>query len=78
MAKKKGKLGQAASAKQQSNEKSIELLKRRLDDSEPEGTKRLNAEIPVSLHAELKKRAADQGRSMTKLLTEVLQWYLSH
>jgi len=40
-------------------------------------TKRLNAEIPVTLHKKLKMLAIKQDKSITDLLIEIVNEYLS-
>ncbi len=42
-----------------------------------EEKKRLHVHIPASLHLTLKRRAVDEERDMTELVTEALQQYLS-
>lgn len=41
-----------------------------------EEKRRLHVHIPVSLHRTLKRRAADQDRDMTEIVTEALEKYL--
>ena len=42
-----------------------------------EPKKRLNADIPVSLHAQFKARVAGEGRKMNEVLVELVEEYLS-
>jgi len=42
-----------------------------------EETRRLNADIPVSLHRKLKIRATEEGRTITELLIELLEREIS-
>ena len=42
-----------------------------------EEKKRLHVHIPASLHRTLKRRAVDQDRDMTELVTEALERYLA-
>ena len=50
---------------------------RLLSDVAKEETKRLNANIPISLHTKIKIRAAEEGRDMTELVIDALGEYLS-
>ena len=42
-----------------------------------EDTKRLNAEIPVSLHNQIKIRAVEEGRNIVDLVVDALNDYLN-
>lgn len=50
---------------------------RALDEVIKEDTKRLNVDIPVSLHTRLKMRAAEEGTTIRILTQKVLETYLS-
>lgn len=54
----------------------INALKETLGQAQ-EKTKRFNAEIPVSLHAALKKRAIDEGLHLNELAVKIFSEYLS-
>lgn len=54
-----------------------EAKERVLDEVTKEETTRLNAVVPVSLHKAVKIQAASEGRSITDLLVEALNEYLS-
>lgn len=49
---------------------------RALDEVTKEATKRLNVDIPASLHTQLKTRAAQQGTTIRVLAKQVLETYL--
>lgn len=48
-----------------------------LEAAAQEETKRLNLEIPASLHKTMKKRAADEGRSVKDMVLQAVNEYLS-
>lgn len=48
-----------------------------LEEVAKEETTRLNAVVPVSLHKAVKVRAASEGRSITDILIDSLNEYLS-
>jgi predicted HicB family RNase H-like nuclease len=48
-----------------------------LSELTKETTKRLNAEIPVQLHKKLKMLAIKRDKSITELLIEIVNEYLS-
>lgn len=48
-----------------------------LDEATKEETKRLNLDVPISLHSQLKVQAAQEGRSMKELVMSALDQYLS-
>jgi len=50
---------------------------RALDEVIKEDTKRLNVDIPASLHTRLKMCAAEKGTTIRTLTQEVLETYLS-
>ena len=54
-----------------------EAKDRVLDEVMREETTRLNAVVPVSLHKAVKVQAAKEQRSITELLIETLNDYLS-
>lgn len=54
-----------------------EAKDRVLGEVTKEETTRLNAVVPVSLHKAVKIQAASEGRSITDLLVEALNDYLS-
>lgn len=54
-----------------------EAKDRVLDEVVREETTRLNAVVPVSLHKAVKVQAANEERSITDLLIEALNDYLS-
>jgi len=47
------------------------------EDTEAEPTKRLNAEIPASMHSSFKAKAAKEGKKMTNVVRELIVKYLS-
>ncbi|MDV2998207.1 MAG: hypothetical protein N4J56_007912 [Chroococcidiopsis sp. SAG 2025] len=48
-----------------------------LEAAAQEETKRLNLEIPASLHKTMKKRAADEERSVKDMVLQAVGEYLS-
>ena len=48
-----------------------------IEAASKEDTKRLNAEIPVSLHNKVKIRAVEEGRNLVDVVVEALNDYLS-
>ena len=50
-----------------------ELLKAEARDEQP--TKRLNAEIPAGLHERFKAACQSEGKSMTTVLTQLVETY---
>ena len=54
-----------------------ETKERVLEEVAKEETTRLNAVVPVSLHKAVKVRAASEGRSITDILIDSLNEYLS-
>ena len=54
-----------------------ETKERVLEEVAKEETTRLNAVVPVSLHKAIKVRAASEGRSITDILIDSLNEYLS-
>jgi TPP-dependent pyruvate/acetoin dehydrogenase alpha subunit len=50
-----------------------ELLKAEARDEQP--TKRLNAEIPARLHERFKAACQSEGKSMTTVLTQLVETY---
>lgn len=48
-----------------------------IEAASKEDTKRLNAEIPVSLHNKVKIRAVEEGRNIVDLVVEALNEYLN-
>lgn len=76
MAKRENKLSSAAKAKASGYSPSIEDLKKKVaEDDEPR--KRLNVEIPESLHTELKIYATKHGASMTDIVEGLLRDHLN-
>jgi predicted HicB family RNase H-like nuclease len=57
--------------------RNTETKDRVLEEVAKEETTRLNAVVPVSLHRAVKVQAANEGRSITDLLIEALNEYLS-
>jgi predicted HicB family RNase H-like nuclease len=57
--------------------RSTETKDRVLEEVAKEETTRLNAVVPVSLHKAVKVQAANEERSITDLLIEALNDYLS-
>lgn len=51
-----------------------ELLKAEARDEEP--TKRLNAELPAGLHKRFKEACQSEGKSMTTVLTQLVETYV--
>jgi predicted HicB family RNase H-like nuclease len=49
-----------------------------LEAAAQEETKRLNLEIPASLHKTMKKRAAEEGRSVKDMVLQAINEYLSN
>lgn len=47
------------------------------ESSKAEPTKRLNAEIPASMHSSFKAKAAKEGKKMTNVVRELIAEYLS-
>lgn len=76
MAKRKNLLSNAAKAKSSGYSASVDELKKKVA-VEDEPRKRLNLEIPESLHTELKLHAAQNGTSMTDVLEGILRDYFS-
>ena len=48
-----------------------------LEEAIKEETKRLNLDVPTSLHSQLKIQAAQEGTSMRELVMKALDMYLS-
>lgn len=48
-----------------------------IEAASKEETKRLNADIPVSLHNQVKIRAVEEGRNIVDLVVDALNDYLS-
>ena len=48
-----------------------------IEAASKEDTKRLNAEIPESLHSKVKIRAVEEGRNIVDLVVDALNEYLS-
>lgn len=42
-----------------------------------EPTKRLNCDLPKSLHRQFKAKSGEEGRSMSQIVTELVTEYLS-
>ena len=76
MAKKENKLSNAAKAKASGYSASIEELKQKVA-VEDEPQKRLNIQIPESLHTELKLHATQQGATMRDVVEGLLRTYLN-
>ncbi|WP_022836936.1 plasmid partition protein ParG [Salisaeta longa] len=72
---KKNTLSNAAKAKSGGYSASIEELKKKVAGDD-ERRKRLNVEIPESLHTELKVYATRHGASMTDIVEGLLREYL--
>lgn len=70
----KGRRQKAPSRRQQL---AAQVLKGRVSAEEPEGTTRLNAEVPSSLHRRFKEKCEQEGRSMSEALRELVEAYLS-
>ena len=79
MAKKKGTLTGAVQQKSTGYSRDLDELKAKLSGEEEaaEPTKRLNAELPISLHIEFKARAVREGRNMSDVLKDLIHEYLS-
>ena len=56
---------------------STETKERVLEEVAKEETTRLNAVVPMSLHKAVKVQAATEGRSITDILVDSLNEYLS-
>jgi len=54
-----------------------EIKQEVIEAATKEDTTRLNAEIPISLHRQVKIMAARKGNSITELTIEALREYLS-
>jgi predicted phage-related endonuclease len=77
MAKRENKLSNAAKSKQTTGySPSIEDLKKKVSDEEEE-TKRLNVELPESLHTDLKVHATRNGTTITKIVEGLIRNHLS-
>lgn len=63
--------------KAKTTRRQTEAKDRVLAEVAKEETTRLNAVVPVSLHKAVKIQAANEGRSITDLLIEALNDYLS-
>jgi predicted HicB family RNase H-like nuclease len=48
-----------------------------IEAASKEDTKRLNAQIPVSLHSKVKIRAVEEGRNLVDVVIDALNEYLS-
>lgn len=48
-----------------------------IEAASKEDTKRLNAEIPASLHSKIKIRAVEEGRNIVDIVVDALNEYLS-
>lgn len=48
-----------------------------IEAASKEDTKRLNAEIPVSLHSKVKIRAVEEGRNLVDIVIDALNEYLN-
>ena len=76
MAKRENRLSNAAKAKSSGYSASIEELKKKVAADE-EARKRLNIEIPASLHTELKIHATRHGTTMREVVEALLRDYLN-
>jgi predicted HicB family RNase H-like nuclease len=63
--------------KAKTNRRSTELKEQVIEEVAREETTRLNAMIPVSLHKRVKMQAVEEGRSITDIVIEALEEYLS-
>ena len=78
MAKRENKLSNAAKSKESTGySASIEDLKKKVTDEEEAATKRLNVELPESLHTELKVYATRQGSTITEIVEGLIRNHLS-
>ncbi|MCV6637015.1 hypothetical protein [Candidatus Albibeggiatoa sp. nov. NOAA] len=59
-------------------QKSIEAVMDTSDEIAPEKTKRLNANIPASLHAEIKMQAVREDIDIQRLVIKMATEYLQH
>ena len=75
-AKRKNLLSNAANAKSSGYSASVQELKKKVA-IEDEPRKRLNLEIPESLHTELKLHATRHGATMTDVVEGLLREYLN-
>lgn len=48
-----------------------------IEAASKEDTKRLNADIPISLHSKVKIRAVKEGRNIVDIVVDALNEYLS-
>ncbi|MEL7396237.1 MAG: hypothetical protein AAFN44_07695 [Pseudomonadota bacterium] len=80
MAKKRNRLIAAAQAKQDNGKEAnseLDRIRAQVLKGPEEPTKRLNLQIPVSLHTAFKLQATKDGRSMSDIAMELIQGYLN-